>query len=501
MENSNKQIKFGAIISYITVFLNIIIQLIYLPWMINTIGKSNYALYTLAISFVNIFLMDFGLGQAASRFLAKYRADNDKEKEKQFISTIIKLYLIIDLIIFIILLIIFFFLNNIYQGLTVEEIAIYKKLYVIVALYSIISFPFMPQSGILESHEKFIQLKLCGLGQKLLAVILTVIGLIYGMDVTVLVAANIISGIIFIIVKLVITHPILPYKIVRKTDKNLLKDIFSFSIWVTISAIMSRFIFNLAPTILGMISNSNEIAMFSPASSIEGYFFTFAAAINGLFLARVSKYIHNNEDTTIQELMVKVGKYQMFALGLIFIGFLCIGKNFIIQWIGHEFEGAWKCTLIILIPDLITYTQQIANTTIVARNMVKYKAISSILMAVTCVLLSFILGRQLGAFGSCIAIALGYLVDVVFMNFIYFKKLKFDMIKFYKLCYLPYIIPFALTIVIGYVLCNNVINISGWTGLILKALILVLLYIILVYTIALNKTEKYNIKKRILKKG
>ena len=40
------QIKTGAIISYVALFLNIVIGLLYTPWMINTIGKADYGLYT-----------------------------------------------------------------------------------------------------------------------------------------------------------------------------------------------------------------------------------------------------------------------------------------------------------------------------------------------------------------------------------------------------------------------------------------------------------------------
>ena len=82
MNNSNKQIKYGAIISYVSIIINIVLSLIYLPWLVSSIGKSQYALYSLAGTFINMFLVDFGLSQATSRFLSKYRADKDKEKDK-----------------------------------------------------------------------------------------------------------------------------------------------------------------------------------------------------------------------------------------------------------------------------------------------------------------------------------------------------------------------------------------------------------------------------------
>ena len=51
--DSNKQIKLGIIISYLSIGINIISGLVYTPWMISSIGKENYGLYTLAYSVVS----------------------------------------------------------------------------------------------------------------------------------------------------------------------------------------------------------------------------------------------------------------------------------------------------------------------------------------------------------------------------------------------------------------------------------------------------------------
>ena len=56
IRNNNKQFVGGAFLSYITIAFNIISGLLYTPWMIRTIGDDQYALYTLALSVINLFL-------------------------------------------------------------------------------------------------------------------------------------------------------------------------------------------------------------------------------------------------------------------------------------------------------------------------------------------------------------------------------------------------------------------------------------------------------------
>ena len=95
-----KQIKIGAVISYLSLFINILLSLIYLPWMVRIIGKQNYALYSLALSLISIFMVDFGLSAAVSRFIAKYKAEGQEHKVADFIGTVETLYVVIATVIF-----------------------------------------------------------------------------------------------------------------------------------------------------------------------------------------------------------------------------------------------------------------------------------------------------------------------------------------------------------------------------------------------------------------
>ena len=97
--NSGKQIKLGAVVSYITIVFNIIAGLIYTPWMIASIGKDNYALYTLALSIINIFLLDFGIGSSVTRFLSEYYAKGMRKEAEQFMGIFYKVFFVISAII------------------------------------------------------------------------------------------------------------------------------------------------------------------------------------------------------------------------------------------------------------------------------------------------------------------------------------------------------------------------------------------------------------------
>lgn len=228
----------GAMISYIAIIFNVVLGLLYTPWMVGKIGQSSYALYTIANSVISIFMIDFGLSAAVSRFVAKYRAENEDSKSNKLLGSVTILYILIDILIFIILMVIYLNIATIYKGLSFDELKVLKRLFVIVAIYSLLAFPFTPLGGIITAYEKFIHLKLCDFIYKILTVVFVIIALLHNYGVEAVVLASVFSGICAIILKLFIIYKKTPVRYCFTwVDKKLLKSIFTFSVWMTVSSI------------------------------------------------------------------------------------------------------------------------------------------------------------------------------------------------------------------------------------------------------------------------
>ena len=78
--SSAKQLKLGALLSYVAIAINIVTGILYTPWMIHSIGRENFGLYTLAMSVISLFVFDFGLSSAVTRFIAMYLAEGRQDK-------------------------------------------------------------------------------------------------------------------------------------------------------------------------------------------------------------------------------------------------------------------------------------------------------------------------------------------------------------------------------------------------------------------------------------
>lgn len=452
--NSSKQIKLGAVFSYIAIAFNMIAGLIYTPWMISRIGQGNYGLYTLATSFITMFVMDFGMSAAVSRFVSIYNAKGNQKGVNDFLGVVYKLYFAIDAVILTVLVVIYFFIDSIYANLSSGELETFKILYIIVSTFSVVSFPFTNLNGILTSYEKFVPLKLCDLFNKAFIIVTVVVALLMGKGVYALVTVNAVAGLITIAIKLAVIRKSTKVRVNLKFfDKGMLKSIFGFSIWTTVVSISQRLIFNIAPSIIAAISvtGSVGVAIFGLASTIEGYVFTFATAINGMFMPRISRIVvSGKKKEELLPLMIKIGRIQLMIIGIIVVGFIALGRPFIVNiWHKPDFSQSYWCAVLLIIPSLFYLPMEIANTTLVVENKVKLEAEVFVLMGVINVVCSLILSRSYGALGASISIFIAYTVRTIFMAIIHDKVLKIDMKTFIRETFVKFTPYLLITLIAG----------------------------------------------------
>lgn len=493
---SRTQIKYGALISYLALGLNIIAALLYTPWMIKEIGQANYGLYTLALSFISLFLVDFGIGAALTRYIAKYRAENNIYEIKRILGASISVYLAIDFVILITLFIVYYNLEWIYDGLKQDELQTFKIIFLLIGTFNLISFPAITLNGILNSYEKFIELKLCDLGRKFLAIIFVILALWNKLGLIAVVLSNILAELIFILIKLfIISNSIKIRPSFKSLQLSVYRSIFSFSIWLTIISFAQKLVYNIAPTILGIVSGAIAISIYGPASSLGSYYFAIAVAANGLFLPHISRKIAQEKEEDIQNLLIKIGRFQIIILGLIFSVFVSIGQKFILLWLGEGFSSTFLCTVLIFLPAMFEYSQQIGATMIIAKNYVKSQAIGFIIISLFTLVFSFILGKIWGAIGICISICSAGFLNVLLQNWIFSKKLKINVNQFWKRAILPTLPVILLTGIVG-TLINLCVS-SSWVNILWLGVLNTFIYIILLWLF--QRQTFFNLIKLIFK--
>lgn len=499
MRNSSS-IKAGAVISYISVFLTIAITFFYTPWMIRQIGVSDYGLYSLVVTFIAYFVMDFGMSGTVTRFIAKYRAEGDENKIENLMGLIFKVYLAIDAVIFLVLLVVGFFLSGIFQGLTPEEIDKLRVLYAMAALFSVLSFVFKPMHGAMMAYEYFVETKLIDMIQKVGTVLLIVIALLMGMGIYALVLIN---GAVALGTSL-----FLYVMFKRKSgikinfhyfDKLEMKALLGFSIWIFLITMAQRFRLTFMPSLLGMLSNSTEISIFSLGMSIEGMVYVLSSALNGLFLPKVTRLSHKGASKAITDLMIRVGRIQFYVISLIIFGFLILGQDFLQLWVGDKFHNTYYVVLLLIGTNIVTLTQHVAGDLVLAENKVRYTATLTFIASGLALLGAILLAPSMGAVGSALSFFVAMSINIIQLNIFYRQKLSISVGRFFRECHFK-LLPAMCLISAVFFCIKQFVPTNTWASLILFGTAFVLATALMDYFLLFNKEEKALVHKLITRK-
>lgn len=496
--NSIKQIKYGSIISYILILLNILLGLIYTPWILREIGSSNYGLYTLASTLISLLLMDFGMSAAITRFAAKYRAENRQDKINSFVGLAIKFYFGLMFIISVLLIVVYFKLEMIYKNLTTSELEIFKIVFIITAFFLIICFPVNICRGILNAYEHFIVLKGADIFNKLGTVLFTIIVLLAHGGIYGLVFVNGLFNLITFIFYTVYIKKELPIVIdFKNSSAKDIKEILGFTAWTTVHSISQQAIFNLIPSVLAMVANTFSITLYGFANVIEGYVYNITSAINGLFLPRISEIVVNQDDAKdTLPLMIKVGRINHSITMLLLIGLTLLGKEFVYLWVGREYEDLYYCILLLAFPYYISASQQIAYNSVIALNKVKYTAITNLIAGVVNLVGAYFVAEKFGVIGVCMVTFGVCMFRLLVYNVIYYKVLNIRVSIFFKECQIKLLISMIVTIILSGIIIlsipwtNCIDGKWAWGVFLVKALVIVGIYVGVMWWFGWNKEEK-----------
>lgn len=466
--------------------------------MIRKIGTEDYGLYVLVTTFLNYFVIDFGIWQAVTKLLSRKRAEGDEEGIRRVLGITTKIYLVLDIVVICVLLIVYPNIENLFPNLQPEQLSSFKIVFCIAAFFSVLSFPFGFVKGIFVSYEYYIQTKIFDFLVKLLIIVFTVIALSLNGGVYALVlcygfvpfAINV-SRVIFLRAKGIRID-------IKAHSKEIIKELFTVSGWILVVVFSELFINNIAPSILAARSTIEQVSIFGIGLTICNYFYSFAMSINGLFLPRVTEYRVKGADSEIHALTSRVGRIQCILLGAVLGGFVTCGSDFLYLWVGKDFLLSYYVAIAIMCPQMIIAMLHIETVNLLASDKVKYQAISMFLTACLSVFLAIILSPIIGAVGAALAIGISNTVFMVCLMVYFYKKyLSFPIID-----YLRRVVPIFLVLILAigvvflislFVHTNNVL-----LSFIIKALVFIFAYLSLL-TMVIDPYEKEYINKMLKK--
>ena len=492
MYDMKDNIKIATIISYITLILGNLISIVYTPYMLTKLGQAEYGIFSLVDTIISyMYLLDIGFSNAIIRYNSKFIAENKKEELKKLNGMFIGLYLIISLFALVIGAIVFLNLDKIFaSGLSTQEINLTKSMFVIAIINMVISFPLNVFNGIIMSHERFVFLKGINLVRVILNPIIMVSILSLGFRAYGMVVASTIFNIILGALSVIYCFKVLKTKFeFKEWNFGILKEISKYSFFIFLSGIAYRIYWSTDQFILGMTVSTVAISIYTVGSQFNGYMTSLSNVIGGMFLPKITKLLEEkNSKEKIMSILIKVSRIQLYIVSLILIGFILVGKEFIMVWAGEGYKLSYYIALLIMIPQVFSIVQMLFATMLEAMNKHKIKSYIYLGVSIVNLVITILLVKDFGAIGCAIGTSIGMLLNALINNIYYSRVLNLDMKNYWRSLLKPIkviIIPCLIGVAI-----KKIITIEGYIGIFTFVVLFTLFYIIIIRKYAFNTYEK-----------
>lgn len=492
MNNINQK-KAGVLLSYVNLAISTIIPFFYTPIMLGILGQSEYGLYSLSNSVISyLSLLQFGMGSAVIRYIAKYRATDEKEKTNQITGLFTVIYIFFAVLV-IVVGCIFMLLSPVIfsNGLSEAEISKMRILIIIMTLSTAFSFISVVFSSIINAYEKFIF-------KKTTDIILTILTPLFNLLVLFLGYASVGIAIVSLIFQIVVLPIYMWYVAKRlgikmkfvKPEKTFLIELFSFSIFMFLSSIADLLFWSTDNVLIGAMIGSAAVAVYNVGGVFTNLMRNLTSAINDVFVPKVTMMVAvDKPNSELSDLMIRVGRLQYLMVSLLISGFIVFGQMFIHYWSGDVYADAYWVSLVTFLPSAIPILQNIAFGVIVAQHKHKFRCYIYFGIAILNAISTFFIIPYFGYIGAAICSGVSYIIGHgIILNIYYRSVIKLDVFGFWinilKMSFIP-----AILTIIGYWVVNIIIP---WNIILMlvEGIGFVLVFILLTWFFTMNEYEK-----------
>ena len=496
------QLKIGALLSYVVLALQNLVGLLYTPFMLRMMGKSEYGLYSIAASIVAyLTVLDLGFGNAIVRYTAKYRAEGKTEEQYKMFGMFFLLYCGVGLVALLLGGILCFNAENIFDAsMTADELSRTKVILVLMVLNLAITFPFSLFGSIITAYEQFVFQKVIAIARIVLNTVTMIVLLNLGYKAIAMVVVTTLFNVITLGLNFWYCKHYLKIKLVfAKFQWGFLKEVSIYSFWIFLNVIMDRIYWSTGQFVLGAYAGTAVVAVFAVAIQLEHMYMSFSTAISGVFLPKVTAMaVRESDGMAISDLFIKTGRIQYCIMILVLTGFFLFGRQFIHLWAGEGYDDAYIIAMLFFIPLTVPLVQNLGVTILQARNQMKFRSLLYLVISLISLGAQIPLAKYYGGIGCACAIA-GALVlgQIIVMNVYYQRRQGINIVKFWFEIAKMSVIPVVLTIVTYYVLQNVALD----TVIKLAAGIAVYLivYLPIFFAFSMNAYERDLILKPIKK--
>ena len=391
-----------------------------MPFVVSHLGNANYAVWILLGYFTGYFgVLDVGVRDAVSRYLAFYRARDDAEMKNVVLNTAMAILSVVGFVAFLGALSLQLFFFNLFE-VPASEVLHVRLALLVSGTAMAAAFPTAVFTGTLWSAQRF---DLINVVQS--AVVLVRAALIYlfisrGYGILALSCITLATELSGAAARAWFSFRIDPQLRIRMcyARHNAVRMLLGFGFWSFWKDQGRRLSFLVSPTIIGHFLLVSMVTPYSIAMRLIAYAGEIMVNTTGVITPIATAFHAKDEHERQKRLCLEGGKYALALANYFLLGFIFLGQPFINAWMGPGYEKVGLLLILLSSTKLFSMAQGLLGNVVLAQ--AKHKALAYIAIFHTFVLAHIALrlvGR--GVVGVCIASAAASLLTQAIPTMIY----------------------------------------------------------------------------------
>lgn len=493
----------GVIFSYLLIAVDVLVALLFVPYLLENLGDNEYGLYRLLYSTASyLAVLDFGIGGTITRYIVKFKTEKNIQAQENFMAMGLLIYGLLAAITTVVSVVIAWMIPHMYAAsISQEQMRQAQGIFLILCATHAVTLFSHAYTGLFSAYERFSYSKISNITKILIRIVVLVAVLRIWKTAMLVAAVDFLLAAGLLIIHIFYGRFSVKCRIkLHKWDWKLAGEAFFFTLAILIQSIVNQFNTNVANVVLGIYSTTAIIAMYSLVLQLYNMYSGFSTAISTVYLPTISAAVFRGaDDDAVTEKIIEPSRIQLTVLLMVASGFVLLGKKFILLWVGPGYEQVYLLTCILMVASLLDLSQNTINSVLKAKNKLLGKSLILAVSTAVNFAITLWLVPRMGAMGAVIGSSFSLIFGYgIALNIYYQKVIHINMFKFYGKTYPTILLATLLCMAAGFGV-GYINPLGGWLGFLAEAAVYVVIFAVLMYFVGLNKAEKHLIKGKLSK--
>jgi O-antigen/teichoic acid export membrane protein len=409
-ESKSSLVTRNLFLKYIVMGVELLIGVALLPFNVAHLGQAAYGVLALTASIAAYFsMLDMGYGLAQERFVAHYRARQDRESLNQVISTMFYVFVAIGMLAFSIAVFVALNLEHLFN-LTAEQVHEGRRVLLVMGAFVALSFPFSVFGGVVNGFVRNSMNGVTAVSTSVAAALANLLVLTVGGGLFELVVAVYSVRAVSYWFYRRNAYKVFPGLRIRLTYFNRirLREVTGFSIFMLAIDLANKVNYSTDALVVGGFLGAAAVAVWTVAQRLVETTQRLTNQLNGSLFPVVVDSASIGSEGRLQSILVQGTRLSLAMVVPMAGGLALLARPLVMAWVGPQFAGSIPIIYLLAVVVAIRVGNATATTLLKGTGDHRLLAATNVAMSIVNLGLSIALARKYGAVG----VALGTLIPV-----------------------------------------------------------------------------------------